>query len=115
MRLINEQQLTCSELHKGKLPLIVDVHVDDTRTCSATSSSEKLPAVPSKEAQAGSRATLCTAGQTVLARQAERQARKGSVQCNAQKKPLKGRPQGTKSQASNHSHSDKANERSSQQ
>lgn len=28
--------LTCSQLHKGKLPLIVDVHVDDTGTCSNT-------------------------------------------------------------------------------
>lgn len=24
--------LTCSELHKGELALVVDVHVDDTRT-----------------------------------------------------------------------------------
>ena len=27
------KQPTCSKLHKGKLPLVVDVHVDDTGTC----------------------------------------------------------------------------------
>ena len=25
---------TCSELHKGKLPLVVNVHIDDARACS---------------------------------------------------------------------------------
>ena len=32
----NKWFLTCSELHKGKLALVVDVHVDDTRTYGGT-------------------------------------------------------------------------------